>query len=464
MRNDLRLVPPAPEVTHFLYADYKKNWQEEGVTFRQFLALKGYSNPAHHREGMDDRLRGHAAEGDGPALIDVPAIPVTGNLRVMVLLVDFPDREGTLDQAHYEDLLFSRNIFPTQSMAEYYSEVSRDAVNISGEVHGWFRMPRKYSYYTNNSSGLGNHQYPRDARRLAEHAVAEALSHGVTFGNDLDLFGEGAVTALFIVHAGRGAEKLHPALRKHHIWSHKWQMYHPQEVGEDLYAITYLMVPQEAHLGVCAHELGHLAFQWQDFYDPNYGDDGDEWDGNGFWDLMASGSYAGGELRPVHPAGLHKLQHGWIDHELITESQQSVVLHPITRDQGRVLKVRSSRLQDDQYLILENRVREDFDGDLPGEGLLVWRVDESEEMEGSQRPGMLLIQADGKHHLLNPTDQNDGDAGDPFPGSSGRTVLGDQGSVSTSYPENDQPSGIRLANIQQDPNTKVITLDVEIAE
>jgi transposase len=32
---------------------------------------------------------------------------------------------------------------------------------------------------------------------------------------------------------------------------------------------AYLTFPEDCKMGVCAHELGHLAFQWEDFYDPN---------------------------------------------------------------------------------------------------------------------------------------------------------------------------------------------------
>jgi len=464
MHHYLRRVPPAPEVTTYLLAEYRKNWKNRGLTFRQFLEVTGYQNPVHYLHGKDDPVYARATDG-GPELIDVPSVKVQGNLHVMVLLVDFPDLPGQLARSHYEDLLFSRDQFPTQSMTEYYSEVSRQQVDVTGEVHGWFTMPRNYNYYTNGHSGLTdkNHQsqYPRDARRLAEDAVKAA--EGVVFDHRLDALDNGTVTALFIVHAGRGAEKLHPAIRGNHIWSHKWNMVHPQEVATDLWTVTYLMVPQEAHLGVCAHELGHLAFQWQDFYDPNYDDDGDEWDGNGMWDLMAGGSYAGQELRPVHPAGLHKLQHGWIEAEEIDSSRKSVVLAPVNRNGSKVLKVRSPRYQDDQCLILENRAREDFDGALPGEGLLVWRVDLSEEMERSVRPGMLLVQADGKHDLLDPNDGNQGDAGDPFPGLEDKHELGDTGDVSTSFPGGPR-SGILLKNIRHDPESKEITLDIEFNE
>ncbi|KRF18409.1 M6 family metalloprotease domain-containing protein [Paenibacillus sp. Soil787] len=464
--NTLRTMPPAPEISLYLVNEYHKKWKPLGFSFRQFLVARGYQNPAHNIQGMDDNFTGVTHDG-AAELLRIPTTPVTGNLQVMVLLVDFPDKQGVLPKDHYEDLLFSRNSDLPRSMADYYEEVSLGKVHIQGEVHGWFRMPQNYNYYTNGNSGMtdrfGRDFYPNDARKLAEDAVSTALAQGVRFGSQLDALGNNAVTALFIVHAGQGAEKLHPELRGDHIWSHKWVMENPITVAPNLTAVTYLMVPQEAMLGVCAHELGHLAFQWQDFYDPNNDKDGDYWDGNGMWDLMASGSYAGREMRPSHPAGLHKLQHGWIEVEEILESRTGIELEPVTRPGGKVLKIKGPGYEKQQYLILENRVKEKFDGALPGEGLLVWKVDEFAEQEGSAHPGMMLIQADGKSDLLNPYDGNAGDRGDPFPGLGNVKELTDTGPIiSTSFPSS-KPSGVSLQNITFDENTKRIRLDVVIS-
>ena len=114
------------------------------------------------------------------------------------------------------------------------------------------------------------------------------------------------------------------------------------------------------------------------------------------------------------------------------------------------------RLKPKQYFVLENRRRVGFDAGLPGDGLLIWRIDERGEQEAPDAPGMLLIQADGLHELESNWDQ--GDAGDPFPGSTGRTNLGDTGPISTSYPRQAR-SGIKLANIKTKTDGS-ITLDV----
>src|SRR3990170_2989295 len=456
----LHCVPPSPEMMAMLYMDYRRSGLMKKMSFREYLKSIGFTNPAEDVVGMDDAARFRRGPA-GPELIDIPSRPVTGKLQVKTLLVDFPDRTGTLPAQHYEDMLFSKDVYPTGSMRDYYKEVSLGKVEVTGSVHGWLRMPQPYSYYTNGESGTAWNSYPHNAPRLAEDAVNAALQKGITFKKELDKLNQGIVTALFIVHAGRGAEEMHPSIRGNEIWSHKWNLKNTVQVGNNLSATIYLVVPHDCKVGVCAHELGHLAFQWQDFYDPNYAEDGNEWDGAGVWDLMAGGSYNGNSARPAHPAGLHKLQHGWIRVTTVKKSR-GLTIKPYTAKYGRAYKIVSPNYGPKQYLVLENRRKSGFDFNLPGEGLLVWRIDEKGEMEAPDQPGMLLIQADGKHNLETPNDWNEGDAGDPFPGRAKQTQLKDTGSISTSFPEGAR-SGVTLNNIRIEPIIGAIKVDVKFS-
>ncbi len=455
-------VPPSSEVMAILYTQYLTYGLPNGLSFKQYLEVIGFTDPAVSQEGMDDGVLVDP-NSRGPDLIRIPNQPVTGNVHIKVLLIDFPDREGTLPVQHYKDLLFSNEKCRSGSMADYYREVSLGKVDISGSVHGWLRMPETYSFYTNGESGTNRDSYPRNAQRMAEDAVRTAVDQGIEFEDALDSFGQGIITALFLVHAGRGAETTHPSISGKEIWSHKWQLRTPVEVSPKMCATIYLTVPHDCKIGVCAHELGHLVFQWQDFYDPNYDEDGSFWDGSGNWDLMAGGSYNGGGTRPAHPAALHKLQHGWIDLATIKDSA-SVKLDPYTADDGKVIKLVSKAYQKGQYLLLENRTRRGFDYHLPGEGLLVWAVDETRPQTSPNRPGLLLIQADGRRNLEDPRDWNQGDAGDPFPGLTEQYTLFDKGKpgkeeISTSF-EGGDLSGIILKDIDYDSD-KIVSLNIE---
>lgn len=458
----LRCVPPSPEVLSALYMDYIRDGKPAGLTFRQYLHAIGFKDPSVDTDGMDDGVVARPSAAGGPVLISVPSKPITGSLRVIVLLVDFDDQPGLRPRAEFEDLLFSDSVFPTGSMRDFYTEVTCGKVSISGSVHGWFRMPQKYDFYVNNESGMGKFSYPNSAQKMAEDAVAAAVAAGVSFPTDLDKLGNGTITALIVVHSGRGAEQLAAAIRKKHIWSHKWFMPNPATVGTGLSASTYLTIPEDCRMGVCAHELGHLAFQWEDFYDPNGNDDGITWSGSGAWDLMAAGSWNGGGNRPAHPAGLHKSQHGWITVNTVTATKSGVTLAPFTATSGEVLRILSPAFTPSQMLLLENRTQSGFDNMLPGRGLLVWRVDVDRTMTAPTRPALQLVQADGQGDLDLPPGVlvNQGDDGDPFPGSKMKTSVGDTGTVTTSF--RDHRSGVTLSNISLNATTGVITLDIKI--
>ena len=119
----LYCVPPAPEVMAMLYMEYRRSDAYKKISFRRYLESIGYTDPAEDMVGMDDSAH-FLGSPAGPELIEIPAQPVTGTLRVKVLLVDFSDRAGTLPPQHYDDLLFSKNKYPTGSMRDYYKEVS----------------------------------------------------------------------------------------------------------------------------------------------------------------------------------------------------------------------------------------------------------------------------------------------------------------------------------------------------
>ncbi len=58
-----------------------------------------------------------------------------------------------------------------------------------------------------------------------------------------------------------------------------------------------LTIPEDAKLGVSAHELGHLLFGFPDLYDTDYTSAG-----TGNWCLMAGGSWNAGGDTPAHPS------------------------------------------------------------------------------------------------------------------------------------------------------------------
>ncbi len=337
----------------------------------------------------------------------VRARSTTGVARCLVLLVDFPDNVGTRDPAQFDAMLFSKGTYPTGSMRDYYRESSYGKYDLEGKVVGWLRLPQPYSYYVDGQNGLAANAYPHDARKLVEDALALAALQ-VDFST-FDADGDGYLDGLFIVHAGGGAEAdPNPASRAGKIWSHQWNITSPF-VSAGVTAYAYSMEPEDGRVGVFAHEFGHML-GLPDLYDTTYRSEG-----AGDWCLMAGGSWNGGGDTPAEMSAWAKARLGWLVPQIVKRSRTLRIV-PIEHSDKACYRLWTKGATGDEYFLLEYRQRTGFDAKLPGEGLLIWHIDDDEH--NNDHPGDYLVgleQADGRTDLeLN---RNRGDSGDPYPGN-----------------------------------------------
>jgi immune inhibitor A len=346
--------------------------------------------------------------------------PLRGTLRVIVVLAEFSDRAFGSTAAHFNDLFFSTGVLPHGSVAEYYRDVSGGLVDIAGEVVGPFTLPQTLAWYANGNFGIGRPSGEARANIMAQDA-ATAANASVNFGV-YDNDGNGFIDAFIVVHAGSGGEETgDPG----DIWSHKWTL--PSAMAADGKQIfAYLTIPEDARLGVCAHELGHLLFGFPDLYDTD-----NTSQGIGNWCLMAGGSWNGRGDIPAHPSAWCKVNQGWVSISNVTGSGTlSIQDVKTSRSVNRLWK---SGAGGNEYFLIENRQRSGFDAGLPGDGLLIWHIDESQPGNTDENHYKVgLVQAD---HLRDmELDRNRGDAGDPYPGATGNTSFtGSSSPSSNSY-------------------------------
>lgn len=342
--------------------------------------------------------------------------PLAGDVRVAVILVDFDDTNLGETREHYEELFFSEGVLANGSVREYFDEVTAGKVRIVGDVIGPYRLPRDLSEYANGDSGTGA-ALP-NARTMARDA-AVAANPEIDFGpydNDSD----GFVDAFVVVHAGPGAEVTGSP---DHIWSHKWVLSGGAFNADGTNIFAYLTVPEDCRIGVCCHELGHLVFGFPDLYDTDYSSEG-----VGNWCLMGGGSWNGGGDVPAHPCAWCKADQDWAD--VVNQDTNATVDIEAVRDGNKVYRLWKEGQASTEYFLVENRQRDGYDSELPGDGLLIWHVDETIASNSDENhPKVALLQADGQRDLEKGS--NRGDGGDPYPGDSDNTTFNDSSTPSS---------------------------------
>jgi len=355
-----------------------------------------------------------------------------GALRCLVLLVDFVDKPGVRPPADVQDMLFSRGTYPTGSMRDYYQENSYGQLDVDGQVRGWLRMPQPYSSYADGQSGMG--AYPRNTQKLVEDALTAAAQQ-VNF-QDVDADGDLFVDGLFVVHAGSGAETaIDPTARAATIWSHQWNVPQPF-VSNGVTAYAYCTTPEDGQIGVFCHEFGHML-GLPDLYDTTYRSTG-----VGQWCAMGTGSWNGGGRTPGHFCAWVKARLGWI---APSNATGAAALQLVAHDRSAVHRLWTGGVVANDYLLIEARQRTGFDSALPGSGLLIWRIDETQR--DNTRPGAYLVgleQADGRHDLE--LGRNTGDAGDPYPGDANATRY-DAATAPGFDPQRLRPQGVSVTGI-----------------
>jgi immune inhibitor A len=469
-RELLSLVPPSPELLANLHARYQSlsasGQLPASLTFDQFFAVWATGRRGPDELGLDDGMP-MAPGAEGPELIDRPLTQLKGAIRTIVLLVDFPDRpaQGTRQREFYEQMLFGEpGIFPSGSMRDYYRAISKfsgaggTGIDVVGEVQGWLRMPQPLTFYASNTSGMTPGAYPRNAQGLARDAVEAALAAGIDL-TPYDVLSERQITALFVVHAGRGAETTGSPSD---LWSLKWTIPTPVEVGSGIVARTFLTVPEDCNMGVCAHEWGHLAARWADYYDTDR-NAASRSRGLGNYCLMAGGSWGNGGLTPVLPNGMLRTFHGWIDPIVISSTTAGTVLHPAATPQGTVIVVQNpARMTVSQYVLIEYRRRRLQDAFLPDEGIAVYVVDESiDNVNDERRLAIELLQADGKRDLAQLIRfGNGGDTHDLYPYEDRRSIGAE------TVPPLNLPNGTWtgiVVHVKGQPGDATMTVDVEVS-
>ncbi|MDA3847671.1 MAG: M6 family metalloprotease domain-containing protein, partial [Vallitaleaceae bacterium] len=392
--------------------------------------------------------------------------------KVLVIPIEFTDEtfyvadgessEESHDQAYYEGIMGEMKAY-YEFNSNYVPDVSGITLDVT--VVEVVQSVHDMAYYGADGVGVDTPVSDRYIYELTREALLILNTAGFDF-TQYDTDEDGIIDHIMIIHAGNGQEEDEDTDT---IWSHRWAITGEQELN-GVNAYNYTMLAETSALGTFAHEFGH-DLGLPDLYDTNGFRDGYS-EGAGEWDIMGSGSW-NGIPRGSNPANLSawsRIEMGWATTALntVTVLDNDTLDVQVTNLTGLSHIYRINPKDDEnveEYYLLEYRRSMGYDEDLPGEGVLIWHIDESvltgayseyAVNDNSSRLGVYPEQADGEDDLVYnvdlPADFNRGDDGDPFPGSTDNhnfTYL---------------PYRLNSSNIDPDNYTYVDILDIQIID
>lgn len=408
-----------------------------GLVTAPAVRPRGFNDGLIYPVGPEPERAG--ARRSPTARLSLAPTPVR-KMHALVLLVDFPDNVGARPRAEFEQLLFGAD--QLRSLTTYYRALSRNKLVVTGEVVGYVRAPRPYSFYTNGESGTGENSFPSNTPGLLVDALTVFCQTDSLARFDTD--GDGFVDGIFLVHAGGGAEaEPDPTKRRDMIWSHKWVLPTPFE-NQGVKVFAYSTEPEDGRVGVFCHEFGHVL-GLPDLYDTTYRSEG-----VGQWCLMGAGSWGGGGDRPTRMSCWCLAKLGWVKPAVVKRAG-SLSLKTLEADPKACRRLWTKGKSGPEYFLIENRQTSGMDAELPGSGLAVWHIDETQSGNTNRLGYMVgLMQADGKRDLeLN---GNSGDDGDLFPGGTRATAF-DDGTTPSSRTYLGDPTGVAISRIKEQGGT-----------
>ncbi|MBQ9668772.1 MAG: M6 family metalloprotease domain-containing protein [Prevotella sp.] len=336
-----------------------------------------------------------------PRRLAADGFPTTGEVRGMVMLVEFADRHFQTEntQSMYTQLMndegyTGRNA--TGSARDYFVSQSTGLFTPHFDVVGPIRLSHDESYYG------GDDEYGTDAGagQMVEEACRLALEQGIDF-SQYDYNSDGDVDFVFFIYAGYGQQYGAPSET---IWPHTatlpdWgitltldgKRISRYACGSEL---KYSSGTQLEGIGTFCHEFGHVL-GLPDFYDTRH-QNGTRL---GVWDIMDQGCYNNESRTPCAYSAFERMSLGWLTLTELSEPADNVELPELTQT-NTAYRISTSR--PDEYFVLENRQQVGWDAYQPARGMLVAHVDydktvwDQNTVNNGSDMRYDIIEADGK--------------------------------------------------------------------
>ncbi len=300
----------------------------------------------------------------GLGLMNRQSFPVTGDIKSVVILVEYKDVSFTLNQPYdYFYNLLNQEGFNQYngvgSAAQWFRENSCGQFNPTFDVYGPVKLSQNRAYYGAQS---GTRHDSNPAAMITE-AVA-ALDGTVDF-SQYDLDGDGYIDNIFVFYAGQGQASYGGPDT---VWPHSSTISNGPVV-DGVRVGRYACSNEWEYnapdgIGTFVHEFSHVM-GLPDLYATQYTNARTP----GKWSAMDQGPYNSGGVRPPYYTAYERNALGWIDLEILP-SPANITLEPIQNNVAYVIPGHVTN----EFFLLETRSKQGWDEGTPGAGMLIWQV------------------------------------------------------------------------------------------
>lgn len=300
--------------------------------------------------------------------------PQTGTLNNIVIFIRFSDDTEFTQAVSGYDSLFNSTTAGTNSMRNYFTEVSYNKLTVSTTFYPTssstvvsYQDSRPRSYYLPYNATTNPGGYTESTRTTREHTLLANAINGVKSqipsGLNVDADNDGYVdNVCFVVKGSTGDWNTI-------LWPHAWQLFsslvyinNKQVLNYDMQFSSWL-VP--GGVGVLSHEMLH-SLGAPDLYHYN----GGAVDPVGDWDALSNPKEP-----PQHPCAYMKYTYlGWISSIPQITTPGTYTLNPVSSSTNNCYKIAATGTTT-EYFVLEYRQKSGvYESSVPGSGLVVYRI------------------------------------------------------------------------------------------
>jgi len=379
--------------------------------------------------------------------------PHTGTINNLVVYIKFSDDTEFETTRQTFDNRF--NPVSGSSLKSYFSEVSYNQLTISSTHYPECAMSTNFSYTDThprsyfqpyNSSTNPNGYQNDDQRTDREHellrdAIAWINQNSPVAGAlNIDSDEDGLVDNISFIIRGTytGWSNL--------LWAHRWVLYSYNVYINGKQAWDYTFQPEtQVSVTMTCHEMFHTLGA-PDLY---------HYTGNGIspvanWDLMHNGS--------GHMSAYMKWKYSgnnWITSIPEITATGTYTLNPLASATNNCYRIASPNSATEYYVVEYRQKTGTFENNLPGSGLLVYRIDPMRNGNASGPPDeVYLYRPDGTISVNGNTNQAF------FSSESGRTVIND-GTNPSGFLQNGTPGGLNISNVTSAGSTISFTVNLD---